>query len=239
MRNFVALTCKLQTLYYTEKKILNPLALELLGSGQNKAYAPHSVPPLTHATVAWKLAPKKSHSNRLVPSFPMPSSAGGSWPHDESDAPDSQDTRHPRLRSFHPFPCLSTPSSTNKYPPCSLAPRLCSLDKYKQEKKCLAPSTLALFSWFPTDVWEVLPDCSLEFPAIMKFGEDRRYTLTLAFFKKNKKQKTRESANCGKTLCRIGGWVAVTLKNKPSCQARYKQQGLNTLKMDLFGPGTA
>lgn len=27
-------------------------------------------------------------------------------------------------------------------------------------------------------MWEVLPDCALEFPA-MKFREDRRYTLTL------------------------------------------------------------
>lgn len=53
-----------------------------------------------------------------------------------------------------------------------------SFGQITNKKRCLVPSTLSLFSWFPFDVWEVLPDCSPEFPAIMKFGEDRRYTLT-------------------------------------------------------------
>ena len=80
--------------------------------------------PKSRPTMAQKWAPKKSSNGRLVPTSPAPFSAGGSGPHDRSDAPDSQDTEPWRLRSFHPFPCLCTPSSTNREQARSFTPTL-------------------------------------------------------------------------------------------------------------------
>lgn len=82
-----------------------------------------------------------------------------------------------RLRSFHPS--LFLYSFLHKQGASALfCSKTLSFGQITNKKRCLVPSTLSLFSWFPFDVWEVLPDCSPEFPAIMKFGEDRRYTLT-------------------------------------------------------------
>lgn len=134
--------------------------------------------PKFRPTVVWKWAPKKRSNGRCVPTSSS-SSAGGNGPHDGSDVPDSQDTKPRRLRSFPPSPvsALLPPQTGSKH-------ALLLLDSVLQtntnKKRGLVPSPLSLFSWFPFDVWEVLPDCSPEFPAIMKFGEDRRYTLTLA-----------------------------------------------------------